>query len=648
MLSFTLIEISLKTTINQVMIYNDFFLRNINRIFLNDMNNIVFVLIFLFIIVFTFNTFYVSQQEAYLQANDIHLVSNQLGILVNKIFTLKQTSNQSTIRFPEVMTKEENHELQQHQSNEIMFMLNHVGSVIYANEKTLYEFESSLQNVLGTSIFDIYHDLGNNDTTWYENVKNNNVSSSILKIQKENHEKWYFISYQTNLDAKGNVETILASGNDISSLINSEIVKEFYSEKDFITGLINQYGMFDQIRKFKNVNSGIAFCIQAMNFTEISNYYGHKIGDKLINAIVNDLKNFVSDGCLVVRYTESKFVVLCTNCVVSEESINAYVKTLEAFMTTSYEIGKLNLQIDKRIGYAVYPQDTGNFEELVSLSSIALKESVHNHSYEITRFNNKMKEDLKYNVEVANKLRSALDEEEIQVFFQKALNCESKKVFVIEELSRWIDTDLGYIPPNVFFKIAKETNQLNRLERYMMKKTLDAYLKIREQDEYKDTKVTINISPTNLLDIHFLNYFNDIVKQSGISPDDIYIEISESTFVNNVDLCLERITQYKANGYLIALDDFGTEYSSLSILESVDFDMIKIDAHFVQNIDKFSNQEIIKMIRTITAKTHKEIVAEGVETKEQSRALMELGCQIQQGFYYHRPENLLLYLPIPS
>ena len=89
--------------------------------------------------------------------------------------------------------------------------------------------------------------------------------------------------------------------------------------------------------------------------------------------------------------------------------------------------------------------------------------------------------------------------------------------------------------------------------------------------------------------------------------------------------------------------DFGIEYSSLSVLESVDFDIIKIDAHFVKNIQKTSNQEIIKMIRKITEMSYKEIVAEGVETKEQSDLLRKLGCSIQQGYYLHKPENLLLF-----
>jgi EAL domain-containing protein (putative c-di-GMP-specific phosphodiesterase class I) len=128
------------------------------------------------------------------------------------------------------------------------------------------------------------------------------------------------------------------------------------------------------------------------------------------------------------------------------------------------------------------------------------------------------------------------------------------------------------------------------------------------------------------------------VKELNLRPEDICIEISEGTFINKLELCISRINHFKKMGYLIALDDFGVEYSSLAVLEKVNFDVIKIDAHFIKHIDKASNQEIIKMIRRITDLNFKEMIAEGVETEEQSQKLKHLGCHIQQGFYLHKPE----------
>ena len=176
----------------------------------------------------------------------------------------------------------------------------------------------------------------------------------------------------------------------------------------------------------------------------------------------------------------------------------------------------------------------------------------------------------------------------------------------------------------------------------MVKLSLKRFKEIQKLDAFSKTKVTINLSPTTLLNLKFFDFFNKTVEEVGLTPSDVFIEISEGTFVNKLELCISRINLYKNAGYKIALDDFGIEYSSLAVLEKVDFDIIKIDAHFVKNIEKPSNQEIIKMIRRITNLSNKEMIAEGVETKEQSDLLKNLGCLIQQGYYLHKPENISL------
>ena len=175
----------------------------------------------------------------------------------------------------------------------------------------------------------------------------------------------------------------------------------------------------------------------------------------------------------------------------------------------------------------------------------------------------------------------------------------------------------------------------------MVKKSLISFKRLKDTVGICNAKLTVNLAPNTLMNIKFFEYFDNVVKETGLEPSEIYIEISEGTFINKLDLCIARINLYKSHGYLIALDDFGIEYSSLAILEKVDFDIIKLDAHFVRNISNISNQEIIKMIRRITDMTDKEMIAEGVETKEQSEKLRELGCLIQQGYYLHKPEDLL-------
>jgi diguanylate cyclase (GGDEF)-like protein len=519
--------------------------------------------------------------------------------------------------------------------NDIIMILDAQGHIIYANAIASTEFNVQQYDLIGESIFSLFMKYDFNSKAWYDSVIRNENSKTVLRIN-DFLEKWFLFKFYPNLDNEGQLDSITVTGNDVTMLIDMDVVKDQYSYKDYLTGLINQYGMFEKIKDLHNVKNGIAFFLQILHFTELTNYYGHNVSNKLLNEMVKELKEILPKNSIIARYTESKFVILLINNKNDLEVIDK----LYNFIRSSHEFDNLNLHIEKRIGYAKYPEDTTNLEELLTQSSIALKESII-HNNPIVRFQEKMMNQLKHNIEIANKLKTALDNNRIDVYFQKAYDYETDEVVLLEELARWNDEEIGYISPLDFFKIAKDTNQLRRLDRYMVRKSIESYMKIRKQKEFKKTKLTVNVSPETLLDEEFFDYLIALLHEYNYKPGDLYIEISETTFVNNLDICIARINRFKEHGFLIALDDFGTEYSSLSILESVNFDVIKIDQHFIKNINKIGNQEIIKMIRRITDLTSKKMVAEGVETKEQSELLTELGCVIQQGYYLHKPENLL-------
>lgn len=628
-------------TISQGLTTNDL-LQSILKFWTHTDKLLFYILLMTILIILTF---YVIDQENHFGYNLITPNLNNHSDYIRKTIDYNNIQKIDTGVFKDKRvsnlfnSKEESIEEQEH---EIVFMLDRGGHFLYANDNALLLFNSNIEDVLGESIFNIYESHGIFEKDWFNEVKTKYIADSILKfVDLTDKEEFVLMNYHANLDTKGKVESYIVTGNDVSALMKSETLRHFYTGKDQLTGLLNQYGMFEKLKQMHHAESALAFFIETTHFTEIHDYYGHEVANQLLNEIVKDLQSITDDTCIVARYTESKFVVICFNGKITESTIENYLRKIEDFVYRSYKVGKLDLQVDKKVGYAVYPTDTNQMEEIISLSSIALKDAITRNSSELTRYNNKMKEKLKYNLELANKLKLALDNNKIQVFFQKAINCTSNQTYVIEELSRWYDEEYGYISPLEFFRIAKETNQLDRLDRYMVMRSLTTFKDLKTKKEFESTKLTINLAPSTLLNLKFYEYFDNAVKEMNLLPEEIYIEISEGTFVNKLDLCISRINMYKQSGYLIALDDFGIEYSSLAILERVDFDIIKIDAHFVRNINNISNQEIIKMIRRITKITNKEMIAEGVETKEQSEMLKDLGCLIQQGYYLHKPENLI-------
>ncbi len=529
------------------------------------------------------------------------------------------------------------------EKNDLIFMLDPYGNFLYANDKTLILFNKKLEEILGESLLSEFKKLGLSDNKWYDELRLNQESFNIVKFDYQNEEKLIFMSYHANLDELNNIESIIVAGSDMTNLVKLDPIKDYYQKKDQITGLMNQYGMFEKLREMKSAESAICFSIDAIHFSDMTGYYGHHITDELSIKIAEDLKVIAGKDGYVARYTESKFILMFFNGPVDDLRIRNYTDKIIDFLYKPYRIKNIDLQVDRKVGCSVYPTDSKNLDEIISLSSIALSDAINHNNIEINRYDKSMMENLKYNLELANKLKLALDNEVIQVYFQKAIDCSNNTTYVVEELARWKDEELGYVSPLDFFKIAKETNQLDRLDKYMVEKSLLKFKALKEtNEEVKEAKLTVNLSPTSLLNLNFFAFFDQKVNEIGLNPSDIFIEISEGTFVNKLDLCVSRINNYKRKGYLIALDDFGIEYSSLAVLEKVNYDVIKLDQHFVKNIHNPSNREIIKMIRKISELKNKEVIAEGVETKEVCDLLQSLGCNIQQGYYLHKPENITL------
>ena len=239
---------------------------------------------------------------------------------------------------------------------------------------------------------------------------------------------------------------------------------------------------------------------------------------------------------------------------------------------------------------------------------------------------------------LARKLSAAIEHDMIDIYFQKIINAQTNKTLYVEQLARWVDDDLGAIDPESMLKIAKSSRQLLRLDRYLINKSVELYKKYCQNSD--DTpKLALNLTPETFLHDATLKYLITVLKTHKITINQVCLEIAETTFMNDHEECIESINNYKTHGFAIALDDFGKSYSSLGILENIDYDVIKIDRLFTKTIDREKTQEIVKMIQKITAMSFKTLVIEGVENTTQKKHLEALKCTNFQGFLFHRPEK---------
>ena len=239
---------------------------------------------------------------------------------------------------------------------------------------------------------------------------------------------------------------------------------------------------------------------------------------------------------------------------------------------------------------------------------------------------------------LSKKLSNAIAEDIIDIHYQKIIDIRTNKTLYIEQLARWYDSTLGYIEPERLIEIARSSEQLRCLDHYLIDKSIRLYRKHCLKTKTKPT-LSINLTPETFLQKNTLAFLLDTTEKYAIPTHYICLEISETTFVNDHRDCLKAIENYKREGFLIALDDFGKSYSTLSLLESIDYDVIKIDQLFTKTIERSKTQEIVRMIQKISMMSNKQLIVEGVETRSQKEELEKLKCYVQQGFYFHYPEK---------
>ncbi len=501
----------------------------------------------------------------------------------------------------------------------------------YASPRYAALFNLKPDQLIGRSIFEV-----SNEVKWFlEAVTNKTDTRGFGKFKSEN-DVWISWNNSVTVNDKGEVESVISVGRDITDLVLLNKSLEEQSNHDHTTGLLNTKGLRLALENHK-INNAICFFFDIYRFSSIRDYYGFSLGDLILKHVADLLKSLVPDA-LIARYSGDQFVVIATNK--SREEEEKFLDSLEKNLNPYFVSDKTTIQLTIKLGYSRYPFDTEDIYQLIPLASLAVQDIYESDGKLVKKYEPKMYQLFTKNIEMSIRLREAILNETIEVYFQKIYNTQTNNVSFIEALARWHDTKYGPIPPNHFFEIATQSGIIISLEEYLINKALDTYLELSKDDEYQNTKVAININPATLLRDDVVDFFVNTCNEKNINPQDVCVEISEKTFVHNLDICTKHIKALKKCGFLIALDDFGKDYSSLSILSNIDFDIIKIDGTFVNNITDPKNKAIIEMIMTISKISQKEIIAECVENHLESKILLDMNCAIQQGYYFHVPEKL--------
>jgi diguanylate cyclase (GGDEF)-like protein len=372
------------------------------------------------------------------------------------------------------------------------------------------------------------------------------------------------------------------------------------------------------------------------DFKKVNDSLGHSEGDRLLVVAAERFRICARAGDTVARLGGDEFAVLIEDGA-DAEGVTSVVERLSEAMSRPFVLGGNEVHVKMSVGVATAgPEDSA--DDLLRNADMAMYTAKRRGKGRSETYQAHMYTDVKHRGEMEIALRSAIEEEELYLAYQPIFSLKSGRLEGIEALVRWEHPQFGHLLPQHFVPLAEETGLIVRMGRWVLREACRQAQVWRSAFPETPLTVSVNISGRQLTELDLVNETRMALAETGVVPEAVVLEITESVLMQQSGSVLEQLKALKALGVQIAIDDFGTGYSSLSYLQRFPIDLIKIARPFVEDVtagvDKSAlARAIIGLGDTLRLRT----VAEGVETPEQCAALRFLGCSMGQGYYFAPP-----------
>ncbi len=436
-------------------------------------------------------------------------------------------------------------------------------------------------------------------------------------------------------DLNGRLKLELEERKEVESKL------EYLAYHDALTRLPNRIMFNDRLdvelarSGRENQKVGVLF-LNVNRFKSINDSLGHELGDRLLMEVGQRLKRCLRTNDTVARFGSDTFVQILVNIRNPEDISSIALKMFES-LNKPFQLADQEININARIGAAIYPADGEDRDTLLRNADAALSRAKEQGFQRLELFNSQINLKAVERMNVEGAIRKALPQDELYLHYQPIIDVATGVMSGVEALLRWQHPTLGFIPPDVFIPIAEDTGLIHPIGEFVLR-TACKQAKIWHGLGFPEFYMSVNVSPRQLRNEFLADQFFKVLKEIGMEPHTLMLEITESSLLGEEPAVMDNLTKFKEAGIGLAVDDFGTGYSCLANLKKLPITCLKVDKAFIKEINSDSEYATIVYAIIAIAKALKlKVIAEGVETQEQCSFLWSMQCDAIQGYLFNKP-----------
>ena len=443
------------------------------------------------------------------------------------------------------------------------------------------------------------------------------------------------------VDAKGRYRGRIWYFRDITERKVAEDRVQFLAFYDALTGLPNRTLFRDRmttaLADARRHNYKIALLFLDLDrFKDINDSLGHSVGDLFLQEVAERLKRFAREQDTVARLAGDEFLIMLTHVNEASDAAVAAERLMEA-MTAEFVVQGQSLHVSCSVGISIFPEHGLDAETLIKNADAAMYRAKESGRKNFRFFIEDMNAQAVERLTLESSLRRALPEKELFLMYQPQMDIATGKIVGLEALLRWQHPELGLVPPDKFIRIAENSGLIVPIGEWVLR---TACLQARkwQDEELPAVSVAVNVSAVQFRQEGFCELIRRVLRETGLAPQYLEIELTESLLLANADVTLSVIQELKSIGVTLAIDDFGTGYSSFGYLRQFRVSKLKIDRSFIRDVAvNPDDAAIITAIISMAKSLHLKVIAEGVENEGQMTFLRAHYCDEIQGYYFSQP-----------